>query len=634
MPVSRLDSIHIYPVKSCAPIQLSAANIDPHGLPFDRRLILSSPDGAMLTAREIPKLLLFKALLLQDGIEIIAPDGEHITLRYPELIYTYHQVNIWGDEVNAQSCGETLDNWFSDKLQRPCRLLYFGEQSQRYTSRRPAQGVAFADGYPLLLISQASLDDLNQRSTQPVSMAHFRPNLVVTDTMPFAEDHWRKIRIGEVEFDVVKPCSRCVMTTYDPLTADKVANAEPLKTLINFRRGQDGEVYFGQNLVALNQGCIQQGDRVEVLEIQTPEVYPASAPLVRPTSAVQQHTPDAWSDGQVELTCTARIQETPDVITFRFSQPENYCRTEYQAGQFITLSVPLNGTTERCYTLSSSPSRNSDIAITVKQVNAQGVSAWLHQHLQPGGILQASPPRGQFHVNSSGQAALLLLSAGSGITPLLSMVRDLTDSQSQRDLVFFHQARHKEDLICQDELLWLARQNPRLKLIFCLSQPDAGWSGVTGHLSRETLLQAVPDLLERAVYCCGPNGFMQTAKGACRQIGLAEQQWFQESFNIVPPQQETDAAESALNICFNHAVQVTGNNREPILQQAEANGIGIAYGCRAGICGTCKVQLESGEVERLSELPLSDAEKAAGVILACSCIPQSDLEITLPDSSE
>ncbi|MDF2181127.1 hybrid-cluster NAD(P)-dependent oxidoreductase [Neptuniibacter sp. CAU 1671] len=629
MPTTQLDSIYIYPIKSCAPIRLSTAQIDEFGLPFDRRLILSDPEGNMLTARQIPELLLFRVLLRQDGVEIIAPDGEHITLRYPELMYTYFQVEVWGDEINAQHCGETLDTWFSEKLKRPCRLLFFGEQSERHTSRRPDKSVAFADGYPLLVISQASLDDLNRRSSTPLKMANFRPNLVIKNTSPFAEDSWKRIRIGEVEFEVVKPCSRCVMTTYDPQTATALPTAEPLKTLLNFRRGQDGEVYFGQNLVALNQGAIRENDPVEVLETQTPEVYPDHAPYLWPdqmrlrSEAQPTWTPDTLSP----LTCTARIQETPDVVTFRFTPPAEV-QCEYQAGQHITLSVPLPVVTERCYTLSSSPSRPTDLAITVKRVRENSVSAWLHDHLQPGMQLMARGPAGQFHAHSSGHAKRLMLSAGSGITPLLSMVRYLTDIQSDIDIVFLYQARTRADLICIDELRWLARQNRNLQLHFCLTQPDPQWLELSGRLDRDQLLAAVPDLMERAVYCCGPQGFMTQAKDICRQLGMAEQNWFQESFTLTTAD-PTQPDKQEVQICFDGNHCFTGDNQQPLLQQAESHGLKLAYGCRAGICGSCKVRLKQGDVERLSELPLSDAEKSEGIILACSCIPRSDLNIEI-----
>ena len=182
--------------------------------------------------------------------------------------------------------------------------------------------------------------------------------------------------------------------------------------------------------------------------------------------------------------------------------------------------LPINGETiTRCYTVSSSPSRSTDIAITVKRVTDGVASNWLHDNLQVGDKLAALAPQGEFHEGNTGNKPLLLLSAGSGITPMLSIARELTDRNSQRDIVFYHQARTEADLICEDELLWLERQNPNLKIIFSLSQPDDDWQGIKGRISRQQLIELIPDLPERTVMCCGPEGFMDHAKTYCRQLG-------------------------------------------------------------------------------------------------------------------
>lgn len=260
-----LSSIHIYPIKSTAGIDLNRSFVELDGLSFDRRFILSDPDGSFISARKYPQLLKFRTALTADGLYIVAPDGDGIEVHIPELFQNYRQVNVWGTEINAQCCGMAFDEWFSTKLGTDAQLLYFGEQSERGTPRYPDKPVSFADGYPLLLISEASLTDLNERAGQTFSMSQFRPNVVVNGCDPFAEDSWTHIRIGEVEFDVVKPCSRCVMTTYNPETLERFAKSEPLRTLAQYRRREDGEVYFGQNIIPRNRGIIQLGDKVELL---------------------------------------------------------------------------------------------------------------------------------------------------------------------------------------------------------------------------------------------------------------------------------------------------------------------------------------------------------------------------------
>lgn len=626
MATIQLSEINIYPIKSLAGIRLSSAFVAQSGISFDRRFMLCTPDGELLSARQEPSLLQYQAVLRQDGLEVIAPDGDHITLRYPELFQNYRQVWVWGNEINAQLCGEQFDQWFSNKLDRECQLLFFGEQSERYTSRAPETPVAFADGYPLLIISEASLKELNRRSSSEITMDQFRSNLVIQNCTPFEEDSWKRIRIGEVEFEIVKPCSRCNMTTFDPETGKKLPAGEPIKTLANFRRGKDNEVYFGQNLIPLNEGQIQYGDTLEVLETQLPEIYPDNAPLVRELQAAPSK--QQWQSSQpIELHCVSRVEETRDVATFRFALPENL-HLQYFAGQFITLLLNIDGTpVSRCYTLSSSPSRSADIAITVKRVTEGTVSNWLHHNIQPGDRINALAPQGLFHEGNCGDAALLLLSAGSGITPMLSIARQLSDTHSQRDIIFYHQARTESDLICEDELLWLERQNPRLKLIFSLSQPEADWQGVKGRINRNQLIELIPDLAERTVLCCGPEGFMKHAREYCQELGVDDSQWFEESFGS-PPGIDSSADIKSLTLILNgHAVN--GDNQRNLLEQAESKGVVIAFGCRSGVCGACKVKLLKGSVHRSSEIPLSEDEKDQGLILACSCVPESDIEVAL-----
>jgi len=621
-----LSGINIFPVKSLSGFSQSASYVTSSGLAFDRRFMLCTPEGELLSAREVPMLLRYTVVLREQGIEVRAPDGARLSLEYPQLFQNYRQVNVWGTEVNAQLCGEQFDVWFSQQLQRPCQLVFFGEQSERSTINHPEIPVGFADAYPLLLISEASLADLNSRTAVPVTMEHFRTNLVVSNCDAFAEDSWKRIRIGEVEFEVVTPCSRCVMTTYDPVTTKVLAEAEPVKTLTNYRSGTDNQIYFGQNLIALNEGHIRQGDKVEVLDTQVAQSYPNQAPIIHSDLPAATEQTLWQADQRIDLTCISRVNETPDVVTFRFKRPD-HLRIDYLAGQFITIYPVINGQEiSRCYTLSSSPSRTADIAITVKRVTDGEISNWLHKHLQVGDHIAATGPTGDFHVNSANGSKLLLLSAGSGITPMLSIARYLSDVHSERDIIFYHQARTESDLICEDELLWLKRQNSKLQLIFSLSQPEPNWLGIKGRISREQLIHEIPDLHERYVLCCGPEGFMQQAKDYCRQLGLAEQKWLEESFGK-PPGYEADEAQLAeFNLTINETT-FKGDNQKPILIQAELNGLPIAYGCRAGVCGVCKVKLLEGEVIRNSEIPLSEDEKREGIILACSCIPESDLKI-------
>lgn len=276
---TKVSSLHIYPIKSTAGVSLPQTNVEELGLGFDRRFIISDLLGQFITARTEPTLCLVTTNLIEQGLVISAPNMPTLTLLYEEFTNHYQQVTIWDDKVAGQLCSNSANAWFSEYLQRPCQLLFFGLDSHR--ERKPntnkARKLAFADGYPLLLISQASLENLNQRLSdnqqQHVSMAQFRPNIVVDNCLSFAEDEWQHIRIGEVEFKVSKPCERCIFTTVNPKNGEKHPEQQPLRTLKSFRRNHHGEVLFGQNLIALNKGTINQGDEVTIIAKQKQPLF-------------------------------------------------------------------------------------------------------------------------------------------------------------------------------------------------------------------------------------------------------------------------------------------------------------------------------------------------------------------------
>jgi len=273
----KLSDIHIYPIKSTAGISLSTSWVDELGLSFDRRFVVSDDKGQFITARTKSILCLIKTTLTDSGIILSAPNMPLLTLEYKNFSTKYQNVCIWGDTVLSQHCGQKAKNWFSQFLQRSCHLLFFGQKSLRErTSKNNTnkRQVAFADGYPLLLISQASLNDLNHRLLDdkftPVEMAQFRPNITVDNCDAFAEDTWSKIQIGEVQFKVSKPCERCIFTTINLKNAKRDANKQPLNTLSNYRKTIEGKILFGQNLIPLTSGKIKKGDRVTIVNTQKP----------------------------------------------------------------------------------------------------------------------------------------------------------------------------------------------------------------------------------------------------------------------------------------------------------------------------------------------------------------------------
>ncbi|MBL4629838.1 MAG: MOSC domain-containing protein, partial [Paraglaciecola sp.] len=241
MPHSKLKQINIYPIKSGPGIELLSSQVGPLGLDFDRRFVLTDLNGQFITARTHNKLCLISSVLTDKGLQLNAPGMPELNIEYHKLAQYYKSVQIWSDKVDAQYCSIHYDLWFSGFLGQSCQLFYFGELSVRHVYNSDEQ-ITFADGYPLLSISQASFDDLNSRNQMPIVMSRFRPNLVVDQTEAFAVDGWKRIKIGEVVFEVAKPCARCVFITIDPITAKKHPTLEPLATLQKYRQDVDGEV--------------------------------------------------------------------------------------------------------------------------------------------------------------------------------------------------------------------------------------------------------------------------------------------------------------------------------------------------------------------------------------------------------
>jgi uncharacterized protein YcbX len=263
----QLSNIHVYPVKSTAPMERTEARVESRGLEHDRRWMIVDASGRFLTGREIARLTLIRTQPVADGLVLDAPDMPTLKVGFADTDATI-PVTVWDSHVDARAMGGRAAAWLGEFLGRPARLVHMGDGATRtITSSRaqPGDDVSFADAFPLLLISHAALDGLNARLDRPVSMLRFRPNLVIDGVPAHAEDGWKRIRIGEVEFDVAKACTRCVFTTVDPALGERDPDGEPLRTLIAYRRTPEG-VTFGQNLIPRSTGTVRIGDRVEVVD--------------------------------------------------------------------------------------------------------------------------------------------------------------------------------------------------------------------------------------------------------------------------------------------------------------------------------------------------------------------------------
>jgi len=265
----RLSGLYRYPLKSAIAEPLDAIELDALGVVGDRRwMIVDAQNGRFLTQRALPHMSQLLARWNADGGLTLSVTGmPPLDVSLPGGDAALRGAFIWSDSLYVPDAGDEAADWLSRFIGKACRLVHVPAERARFIQGNLSveEKVGFADGFPVLLIGQASLDDLSARVGRSLEMLRFRPNLVIDGSAPYAEDSWRRIRIGGVEFRVAKGCTRCILTTIDPQTGERSADREPLTTLKTYRE-REGEVCFGQNLINQGAGRLQVGMSVEVLE--------------------------------------------------------------------------------------------------------------------------------------------------------------------------------------------------------------------------------------------------------------------------------------------------------------------------------------------------------------------------------
>ncbi|MFZ3561965.1 2Fe-2S iron-sulfur cluster-binding protein [Streptomyces sp. BH055] len=331
-------------------------------------------------------------------------------------------------------------------------------------------------------------------------------------------------------------------------------------------------------------------------------------------------SPPAWADGL--LVCQQVHDVTADVRTFVLAPTEPRL-FRHDPGQFLTLCLDIDGEpVERCYTLSSAPTRPDLATITVKRVPGGHVSNWLHDHLAPGGAVWARGPLGRFTINQYPAPKYLFLSAGSGVTPLMSMTRTLYDLAHPVDVVFVHSARTFDDIIFRRELDFIAAASPHFRIRHLLDDHAE-------QLNAQVLRAVAPDLAEREVFTCGPAGYMRAVRELLTSEGFDMAHHHEESFAFEAP---PVATEPTLGTGFKVQLARTGRTIEcdaetPVLAAAAREGITLPASCAQGMCGTCKTTLLSGTVDMRHAGGIRPREITNNKILLCCSTPREDLVI-------
>ncbi|MGQ4647401.1 2Fe-2S iron-sulfur cluster-binding protein [Lyngbya aestuarii] len=413
----------------------------------------------------------------------------------------------------------------------------------------------------------------------------------------------------------------------------------------------------------------------------------ATVPLLQDKQAVQGNSAQIrqWQQGEITVRCVQVIEQTSDAKTFRF-MAEPKVLFDYQPGQFVTLDLDINGKkVKRSYSISSTPSRPHTLEITVKRVPSPAdepdippglVSNWLHDNLKVGSLVKLSGPMGKFTCVEQIDKKLLFISAGSGITPMMSMSQWICDTAANTDMVFVHSARSPKDIIFRQELELMAAEYPNFRLAVTMTRQEPGqaWWGYTGRLN-EPMLQAIAsDFRDRTVYVCGPNPFMEAVKTLLESLDFPMQNYYAESFGGKKPSKaKAKTATSPLRLVHNtekdiSLAEVATNGHQTRLQEvaslpvttstvatttqpkvvfaksgkevdcdgedvildiAEQEGVDMPSGCRMGACGACKQKLLEGEVKYEGEPDaLKESEREEGLILTCLAHPVGKVVIS------
>ncbi|HEY9642886.1 MAG TPA: FHA domain-containing protein [Coleofasciculaceae cyanobacterium] len=501
-------------------------------------------------------------------------------------------------------------------------------------------------------------------------------------------------------------------------TCDLVLSAQEVSRVHGRIIYQEGNYYFldegstsgsslnGEIVEANDKRLLSKGDLLQigetylhVEELEPPSYTPSEVALELPHPLPP--TERSWT-GDLSVRCCRIIDETPDAKTFCFVAEPPILFT-YKPGQFVNLEVEIEGKPVlRSYSISSSPTRPYHLSLTVKREPSPPnrpdippglVSNWLHNSLKVGDRVKlVGTPMGQFTCLPNPPSKMLMISAGSGITPMMSMSRWVQDTVANCDVVFLHSARTPEDLIFATELATMSAQMPNFHLAVTMTQHSTrnSWMGLTGRISQTMLQLVVPDLLDRHVYVCGPNGFVQTVKSLLEAVNFPMEQYKQESFGgakvaasqtavkgVTPtqltipatsngrpqPAHQTmngskkmtpaQAAALATSSAASHTPatsngkgtaqalktapivnfaqsgkNVPADGNSSVLELAEQEGIAIRNACRVGSCGACKVAVREGQVQYNGQpMALTAADQEAGYILCCIARPVDRLVV-------
>jgi len=357
---------------------------------------------------------------------------------------------------------------------------------------------------------------------------------------------------------------------------------------------------------------------------------PASSPTKTATGSRSTQSTSKPRSGSFSLELVRNEVQTPDARTLCFRVQEGK-QMIAKPGQFLTLHLEIEGKqVARSYSICSSPLKTDYVEITPKRTKNGYVSVFLNERATPGLVIRATGPAGQFYFDENLHNEIVLIAAGSGITPMIAMLRYIEGRALKMPVTLIYCVRTSQDIIFQQELTRLSHSLARFRHVVTLSAPDAGWKGNKGRLNKEFLLERVPDFRVPTFFLCGPGAFMQHVSELLKEQGVTVDRIKQESFagktSVAIPDSSGDSSVAFVEFSRSgFSFEIIGD--QTLLEFAETLGVSIPYGCRQGQCGTCATRLLQGSVTMETEDGLSAEQKQTGFILPCVSRLQGSISI-------
>jgi ferredoxin-NADP reductase/uncharacterized protein YcbX len=598
-----LSRILTFPIKSLDPVELRQARILSSGaLEHDRTWALFEANGKFVNGKRHAAVH-----RLRSDIDMTA---QRVTL----------------DDESDRGLGR--DTFFIDEADRLEAWLqnYFGFP----VSFRKNDAVGFPDDTDSpgpTIISVATLAEIGRWFGLKIEdvRRRFRTNIEIDGVPPFWEDRLFgapgttvKFCIGDVIFEGINPCQRCVVPPRDPVTGESddtfVRRFTDLRarTLPAWSTRERFNHFYRVAINTRTHGdqsgkMLRVGDRVEILDI--------------PAQSANERLPaiaDFWSG---DLVVDEVRNETAAVKTFRLRHPsEAAIPFRFLPGQFLTITLERGAEVlQRCYTIASSPSESGFCEITVKREGA--ASGLLHDLLAAGSRLSVAGPLGQFTFDEDKADEIVLIAGGVGITPLMSNIRYLTSQSWKGRIDLIYSVKTPDDIIFREELETLQRAFPALRVHITTTARDENWRGARGRLSEKFIRDIVPDIAGRTVHICGPAAMASAVQQILHHLGVAPSRIEVEAFGG-KPDTAPDPGIAECEISFARSgVAAAISSGATLLDAALAAGVSLDYGCRAGVCGRCKVRVIDGEVTTDCDFVLNAAQKEAGFVLSCQSHP-------------